>query len=197
MPLTTIKRLTKEHHYDGLEVPKGTTSSLLTEDEKLLLVVRQHPIVLTKTGVMLVLGLAAPFLITKIEFLPELSNNLSLLLIGFWYFFIFSWGVIRYTLWYFNVYLITNRRLIDVNFPSILHSDISIAKLEKIEDTSAKIGGLLGIVFNYGHVLVQTAAATSEFGFYKIAKPELINKILSELMMERKGRAKKATAETE
>nr|MDQ3008603.1 hypothetical protein [bacterium] len=49
---------------------------------------------------------------------------------------------------------------------------------------SAKTGGVLASVFNYGTVLVQTAAAQNEFEFDDVPQPAKVAAFLNELLVE-------------
>lgn len=181
----TLKRLAK--HPQGpvlIALPKDIKSSVLLKDEQLLLVIRQHPITLFTTFLLCALASILPFWIANLHFWSMIPNSVIMLIVSFWYFLIASSLLIRFILWFFNVYFITDERIIDVNFSSILYSDISITKIDKIEDSSAKTLGFWGIIFNYGHVFIQTASTQNEFGFYKIPRPEIVNKIIGELILE-------------
>lgn len=181
----TLKRLNR--HPQGptlIALPQNIKSSVLLKDEQLLLVIRQHLIVLFIPALLCLLATLLPFWAAGLDFWSILPDSLIMILIAFWYFLIASAALLKFILWFFNVYFITDERIIDVNFPSILYSDISITKIDKIEDSSAKTAGFWGIVFNYGHVFIQTASSQNEFGFYKIPQPEVVNKVIGELILE-------------
>ena len=86
--------------------------------------------------------------------------------------------------WYFNVYIITDERIIDVDFLSLIYQNISSAKIDNIEDVTATKGGALRSVFDFGKVQIQTAAEKREFEFEDVPHPSKVTKLLNELMIE-------------
>ena len=76
--------------------------------------------------------------------------------------------------WYFNVYIVTSKNIIDVDFHSILFKNIDMAPLRNIEDTSSSMAGLLNSIFNYGNVVVQTAGSSENIEFSSVPKPHQV-----------------------
>ncbi len=162
-------------------------------DEEVLYVFRQSVIV--NLGWTLVsIGLfAAPIFINT--FLFDLSKeNPGAIGFGFiftvntfWYLFSFGFTFERFLNWFFNVYIITNKRIVDMDFNNILHKKISEAPLRNIEDITYDTKGSLQTIFDYGNVHIQTAAETREFEFENVAKPGKIQDILSDLVSNVKG----------
>lgn len=152
--------------------------------EKIVLLLRRHPITnfswAAKTGLMLVLpqilGLVFP-----LEFLPPRFCFFTL--VG-WYLLTFAFAFERFLSWLFNVNIITDERVIDIDFPTILYRDVSEAKIDKIEDISIKTGGYVPSFFNYGDVLVQTAGAVPEIHFEAVPRPERVTQVLNDLIYQ-------------
>jgi hypothetical protein len=94
----------------------------------------------------------------------------------------------KFMTWYFDVYIITNRRVIDIDFINLLTKKFSEAELSKIQDVTSEVSGVSQTVFNYGNVLIQTAAEINEIHFTKIPHPDRVVKIIQELT--EKGRKK-------
>ena len=83
--------------------------------------------------------------------------------------------------WYFDLFLITNQRVVDIDFNNLLNKHFAEADLDMIQDVSSSVKGLLGTFFNYGDVLIQTAAEINQINFEKVPNPEKIIKLLKEL----------------
>ncbi len=66
--------------------------------------------------------------------------------------------VYSYILWYFSFYLLTTERLRQVRQKGIFSRSMVDLDLENIESVSFGVAGLFGTMFNYGTILVQTAA---------------------------------------
>lgn len=83
--------------------------------------------------------------------------------------------------WYLNVQIITNIRLVDIDQVGLFSHVISELHLENIEDVTSETNGVLGTLFNYGDVYVQTAANIERFEFTNVPNPAEIEKMLLDL----------------
>ena len=106
---------------------------------------------------------------------------------SFWY--IFSVGFVfeRFLNWFFNVYIITNKRVVDMDFNHLLHRNISEAPLRNIEDITYTTKGAFQTIFNLGHISIQTAAEQRELEFEHVPNPAKVQDILSDLVSEVRG----------
>lgn len=84
-------------------------------------------------------------------------------------------------LYYLNYQIITNERVVDVTQKSLLHHTTSELRLERIQDVTAEIKGLLGNFFDYGNVYVQTAGETVRFEFDRVPNPHNVEKLILDL----------------
>lgn len=99
----------------------------------------------------------------------------------FWYLITFISAFENFLSWYFDLFIVTNHRVIDIDFNNLLNRHFAEADLSAIQDTSSSIKGVLGTFFNFGDVLIQTAGETNQINFEKIANPEKVIKLLKEL----------------
>ena len=71
-------------------------------------------------------------------------------------------------------------------------SEISEARLDKIEDITSKQAGVIKSLFDVGSVYIQTAGAKAEIEFDNISNPKLVrdilNNLLDELDLKRNGK---------
>jgi hypothetical protein len=74
--------------------------------------------------------------------------------------------------------------VIDVDFKSLLFKNISYAKFDKIEDINFTTSGSLGAIFDFGTVVIQTAAATDEFEFEDVPYPSQVTAFINDLLTE-------------
>jgi hypothetical protein len=103
---------------------------------------------------------------------------------AFWYLVTFGFGFQIFVNWYFNVFIITNKKIVDVDVAGLLYKNISEASLRNIEDTTSNVRGTLGTIFNVGDMYVQTAAEAREFEFTSIDNPSHIRDILSDMVAD-------------
>lgn len=164
--------------------PEGCTFPNQEKGEKVILLLRPHLITLLPPFLLVLLVFFLPpiaFIVLAAfgvgSGLPVFS--LAVILAGY-YLVLFGLAFLRFLMWYFSIYLITNERIIDFDFNSFLHREISDCALTKIQDVTSQIIGPAHTFFNYGHVLVQTAAATPVFEFHNVPHPNLVVKEISE-----------------
>jgi hypothetical protein len=84
--------------------------------------------------------------------------------------------------WYFNVYIVTNERIIDVDFFYLLYNKVSSTRIDRLQDVSYKLGGVVRAVFDFGDVFVQTAGSEPNFDFLSVPHPETVVRKIVELM---------------
>lgn len=117
-----------------------------------------------------------------------INNNISLIqpkqlenaLIVVWYLISIAYVVESYITWYFNVYIVTDRRVIDVDFSPLFNKRISETTYDKVEDTSFAMNNIIQTIFNYGDVFLQTAAEKREFEFHGVPKPARVQDVISD-----------------
>lgn len=90
--------------------------------------------------------------------------------------------------WYFNVGIVTSRRVIDIDFDSVLYKEVTSARLDKIEDMTVKTGGYLESLFDYGTIFIQTAATSeSNVEFTNAPHPTDVIEAINKLIGRRHG----------
>jgi len=109
---------------------------------------------------------------------PFLFNSIILL----WYLFTFSYLLVNFILWYFTVSIVSNERIIDIDFLNVLHKKFSETRIAKVEDVTQRTGGFIQAFFNYGDVFVQTAANEQVFQFHAVPQPDEVVRIINQLM---------------
>lgn len=90
-----------------------------------------------------------------------------------------------YMLWYFSVYIVTNQRLRQVNQKGLFKKSVVDLGLDKIQSISYGVPGVLGGMFGYGTILIQTVVGDLKISM--VAKPE---KIYNELQNVAEGKKK-------
>lgn len=83
--------------------------------------------------------------------------------------------------WYFNVYIITNKHLVDINFYSLLNSQTTEVEIKDVESTAVSIKGVIPPLFNFGDIVVQTAAETQQITFKRVPLPYQVADRISDL----------------
>ena len=167
-------------------IPKPTKLliDILSEHEQIILVLRQHPITQVKFVLIVVAMLLLPMLFTStniFDFLParyQFAAGLG------WYLLIFGLIVESFLNWFYHVYIITDERIIDVDFLSMIYTDISTTKIDKIEDITSVNTGFLASLVDYGTVIIQTAATKQELQFENVPHPAKVVSLFNDLILE-------------
>lgn len=165
--------------------PKNIKFDIQDKDEKIILVLRQHLITQVKELLILLAAIILiPGLLSFSGFLDILPSNFLGAFNVFWIVLAFGLMIKSFLMWFFNVYIITDERVIDVDFNSMIYRNISSAKIENIEDVTAKTTGPVAAIFDYGTILIQTAGEKTQFEFDHVPQPAKITKLLNELILE-------------
>lgn len=186
------KTLPDSKIYDILGHTQSSLSSVLVkpkvlsfreqdEDEQIYLAIRSHWITNIRWIIIFVFMMFIPLLFKYLNFFDFLPFNYQLVLLLFWYLITFISAFESFLSWYFDLFIITNHRVIDIDFNNLLNRHFAEADLSVIQDTSSSVRGVLGTFFNFGDVLIQTAGETNQINFEKIANPEKVIKLLKEL----------------
>lgn len=165
--------------------PKQLTFETQEAQEKVLLLLRRHVITNVPWIAGAVLMSLAPAVVRVI--LPEIDwvpLRFQLMLMMMWYLLTVGLVLEKFLSWYFNVYIVTDERIVDIDFYSLIYKEISDTKIERIQDVTLVQGGVVRALFNFGTVNIQTAGERREFDFEDVPKPQVVAKFLNEMMLE-------------
>ncbi len=163
------------------------------DDETVLLLGRRH--IITNFGWIAATCFAfvIPFFWGEFPFLKALDGNTLVSLTLLWYLVLIFFGMQSFLMWFYNVYIITNERLVDVDFNGLLSKTVNVCRIGKVEDANYTQNGFLASMFNYGDVIIQTASEqktpdsageASAFTFEAVAFPDKVAAIILQLMEE-------------
>lgn len=164
--------------------PKHVGFESQAQEEHIVLFVRKHLVTQVRWIISAVIFALMPLVLQFVPFLDFFPVRFHLLLIAGWYLFILGYCLENFLVWFFNVNIFTDERIVDIDFYSMLYKKISTAQIDRVEDVTSTTGGFFGSVLNYGTVDIQTAANTRELSFEQVPHPEKVVQILNELIME-------------
>ena len=169
-------------------------------NEKVLMVIRKHPIVYIRIVLAFVVTVAMPlfiFLSIWFHYYPFAQNNKIGVIIG-----LFSCTYILFGLlltciaWLneeFDLFILTNERLIDITQVTFLKRTVASTPLRRIQDTTSNIDGILPTLLNYGDIEVQTAAGdASKFEIDRIPDPAFVARKILNYARESRGEKNEA-----
>ena len=153
-------------------------------EEEVILLLRQHPITQLKWIITAIVLIFLPSIFGYIHLFDFLYGKYIFAGLVSWYLLVIAFCLESFLGWFYNVYIITDERVIDIDFDSLIYKNVSAAKLDNIEDVTATTGGALQSIFDYGTIKIQTAAEKQEFEFDNVPHPTRITTLLNELLLE-------------
>ena len=164
-------------------LPQDANFETKDQEEQVILVMRKHSITNLPWIIMTALLVFVPVLIISLGIYPDgIETKYRLLLFLIWELGIFGYAIEKFLIWFFNVYIVTNERIIDIDFHNLLLREISDADLDKIQDVSIKGAGVFAAFFHYGDIHIQTAAEIQRFEFIAVPQPETVSRVIRELI---------------
>ena len=157
----------------------------LSSDEKIVLKVHRHKLVLVFKSFFLILFILLPPVlfwfggqtgaIKSNQLALFLSVYSAILLIGWMIFFII------WTDYYLDVLIVTDKRIIDIEQRGFFKREVSTVRLESIEDITINVSGVVATFLDYGTLKLQTAAENREFIIYDVPHPNKVKSTIYEL----------------
>lgn len=177
-----MENITLKNDHSFKSFPKGLKFHGQEQEEQVILIIRSHWIIYVPQILLAILVLVLPWVLGAIapvifkSVIIFLSLLITSLLTGA------SILVSAIVKWYYNVDMITDQRVVDLDFPNIMAHTMSETQLEHIEDVTQKQLGLLGSIFDVGTVYIQTAGSNQNIEFTNIPRPRDVQEILSDLL---------------
>jgi len=152
--------------------------------EKLVLMLRRHPITNAGWIFTALILLILPGFLSVLPAFEDLPANFQLVAIIIWYLLTASFVFEKFLGWFFNVNILTDERIFDVDFVNLIYREITDANIDQIQDVTVQLGGSIRTIFNYGNVVIQTAAEIPQIEFEAVPNPDKVANILRELRVE-------------
>ena len=163
-------------------------------DEKVVMVIRKHPIVYIRVFLAFLVAALLPLLIFLVIWSKNfpLSQGGSISTIGYlgaslYLLYSLALFVVSVLNEEFDLFILTDHRLIDITQVSFLKRTVATTPLNQIQDTTSDINGILGTILNFGTVDVQTAAGlASNFTIDHVPDPAMVARTILNQAEERK-----------
>lgn len=176
------------------EYPKDISFQNQKSGEEIILFLRSHPVInLSWIITAIILTLLPPIAFSFMSLfnlnflqLPR-AGSFTFIFVLLYYSLIFSYVFISFMHWFYNVFIVTTERVVDIDYSDIVVHNIAATNLSYIQDVNYTQSGFIPTFFNYGNLFVQTAGTEMNFEAYSIPKPtKAINVILELLGKTRK-----------
>lgn len=157
----------------------------LSPEEKVVLKVRRHKIVLFFESAFLIFFVLLPPVIYGIgKNLVAIKGSDDVLFAALYFvILIFSW-VIFFMIWtnyYLDVLIITDKRIVDIEQKGFFSREVATVRLENIEDITVSVSGVLATFIDFGTLRIQTAAESREFIIRHVPKPNEVKAVIYDL----------------
>jgi uncharacterized membrane protein YdbT with pleckstrin-like domain len=143
----------------------------LDKDEHIVIEIRKHWFVFAAESSTLLILALVPLII------PALVNSfniniivngghivaLFIFLYSLWLFVLWILAFIFWTDYYLDIWLVTNKKILDVEQDGLFNREVSILHLDKVQDITSEVNGVFATFINYGNIHVQTAGQQREF----------------------------------
>lgn len=163
----------------------------LFNDEKIKAVVRKHWFILLRDSFGLIVLYITPFIIYWYFYdnalTPEIltekiyknhSPSIFVFAISAWT--LVAW-VKLFAIWidyYLDVWFITNKRIVDIEQKGFFRREISTFRMERIQDVTIEVSGIVQTLLDIGNIHVQTAGESQEFIIKGIGNPKRVKDII-------------------
>ncbi len=152
------------------------------EDEKIELLLRRHWFTLILPLIKRFVVILLPFLILFFLFSPFiLRSTFFSILFLLWFVIGVSAILYEWIIWYYDIYIITNKRIIDIDQKTLFSRSVAEAGLDKVQDVTFEIDGMIPTFLKYGDVSVQTAGAEEVINLEQVYDPREIQERIMEL----------------
>ena len=164
--------------------PKDATFASKDPEEKVILILRKHPITNLGTLIIGIIMIMAPSVLSVFPIIDFLPDRFRFVAVVIWYLITTAFLFEKFLTWFFNVNIVTDERLFDVDFVHLTYREMTDANIDQVQDVTVKIGSVIRTIFNYGDIVIQTAAEIPQIEFNAIPQPDKVAKILRELRVE-------------
>lgn len=156
-------------------------------DEKVIHVLRRHPITLFGWFLGVLAILIGPFLVwwligTLQPELLEVETTRVLIIMGGSAFFLFAWLFLfqNFMDYYLDIWIVTTKRVLNIEQTGLFARTVSELRLYRIQDVTSTVNGFLHTILDYGNMEIQTAGEKVRFVFEQIPHPTAISKSVLE-----------------
>jgi hypothetical protein len=153
-------------------------------DEKIILVLRRHWIILAGQIAVFLILILIPLVIFFVglslfpEFFEIPYSNLFFLIIVLYSAFIWLYFFTAWADYYLDVWIITDKRVIDIEQKGLFKRIVAEQSLDRIQDVTAQTTGIAQTLLKYGTVHVQTAGEIQRFIFEDVPDPYKVKDIV-------------------
>lgn len=159
----------------------------LDHNEHIILKIRKHWFLLAVHVVILTALFILPLILARVVAyfnILHFGGNaaaLAAVFVGIWLLALWISFFSFWTTFYFDVWVVTNKRIIDIDQRRLFNREIATMRLDRIQDIVIEVRGILASVLNLGVLKVQSAGESQEFVMTGVAEPYKVKDAIARL----------------
>jgi len=166
------------------------------ENEHTIFEIRKHWFIIATELTILTFLAFIPLIITQIleaanviVTFGETESFLSIFVFFYSFYILVLWiiGFVFWTNYYLDVWIVTNQKILDIEQIGLFSREVSILHLERIQDITTEVNGIVKTLVKFGDLHVQTAGQQREFVIKDVPNPDMIAKRVNEVLMKYKS----------
>jgi len=154
------------------------------QDEEIVLLLRAHPVTLLPWMLLALFMLLLPSLILSTGAFADVPGKFIFVARLVWYLMTLMYAFEKFLYWFYSVFIVTNERLVDIDFENLITREITYANLNHIEEPAMISRGIFRSIFHFGDVLVTTASEMPTVEGLAVPYPDKVVEIISRLSEE-------------
>ncbi len=165
----------------------------IAKDETIVAVVRGHWFTLLMRGIEIVVLFVLPFILSaalKSSFfentlgemtltLPAVDPKIISFLWSLWFLIIWYRLFSVWTMYYLDKWVITNKRIISVDQVTFFSRKVSNFRIDRIQDITTRVEGLIETFIDFGDITIQTAGETGSFTMKNVPAPAKLKEAIT------------------
>jgi hypothetical protein len=168
--------------------PKNISFEGQKEKESIVLFLRSHFITnlswILITIILIILPIIILTFISNLGlafFSTPISSHFTTIFTLLYYLLVFSYVFTSFLHWFYNVFIITSQRIVEIDYSDIVIHDTAAASLNHIQEIDYAQSGFVPTFLNYGNLFVRTVGDEKNFEVFSIPKPKETVHVLKNL----------------
>jgi hypothetical protein len=159
------------------------------QDEKRVLLVRRHGFIFFRRVAYLAFLMVLPILFLVViiptawdAILERTAGGvLVFLVVSLYYLFVSLYFLHAWVDYYLDVWIVSTKRIVNIEQRGLFSRVVSELFLDKVQDVTVEVHGLLPTMMHFGDVIIQSAGENPRFFFDDVPKPYEIADIIMNL----------------
>lgn len=157
-------------------------------EEEIYFILHRHPITFIKFLIFFLVLAAVPFTLYFMlnTLFPEIIQTESVYTVGvlagsIYYLSILLFLYTKFIDFYLDVWIVTSQKIVDIIQAHLFSRNISELDLDRIQDVTTNVSGILPTIFDFGNLSITTASGNTSIVFQSVPDPTKVRKKIIKL----------------